>query len=398
MTPTQAAPGTARSAAARRPRFRWLALVLVGGALLVLAVAKPWAKPEPTHQGRSLSGWLREFERFSHSGLGFLGPTAPAPGIPSYAAVIEALEAIGPEAAPRLAERLAHRPSWYHGFYWSAARRLPYAVTRRLPAPQDADRLRQNAAMVLVQLGSNAVSALPQLVDLLGRRETVLRWTAANVLPAIGPPAASAVPALISALESTDLSARVSCAYALAAIGARPAESGAAIWRVWKDGRLPPLVAIDALARLGYPPEQLLPVYVSVLSSPDGVEVGRGLGFLVKLGLAAAPAWEEVERLLRHPDSRIASQAAAVLAQIGPAAAPAVPALARAFNTEWWYLRENVVKALAAVAPDSSTTIELLHRALQDAHPDVRGAASNALSRAKAPPHPASPQVPPTQP
>jgi HEAT repeat protein len=105
-----------------------------------------------------------------------------------------------------------------------------------------------------------------------------------------------------------------------------------------------------------------------------------------------------VQRLLRHPDSRIASQAAAVLARIGPAAAPAVPALAQAFNTDWWYLRENVVNALAAVAPDSGTTIELLERALHDAHPDVRGAASNALGRAIAPPQPSSTQVPPTQP
>jgi HEAT repeat protein len=181
----------------------WLGIVsvLAGLALLFLAMDGFFG---PRYQGRTARSWSRDL--FSDN------PT-------NRAAAREALLRLGPKAVPEVAHFL-HARDW-------AGRQSLRASSARLPnpagawlvsriGPPGAGSVRAEAALMLGEFGTNAASAVPQLVRALQDPDRAVVACAATALGRIGPPA---VDRLVPLVKSTNTPVRHMAVYALGQAG-----------------------------------------------------------------------------------------------------------------------------------------------------------------------------------
>ena len=128
---------------------------------------------------------------------------------------------------------------------------------------------------------------------------------------------------LVERLKDKNEFVRVAAARALAALPPAP-EIMAPIWeKAMKDAdEMTMRNAMDALAALG---PQAVPRLIAALKYEKfRVDVIYALG---RIGPAAAPATEELAKLVQDKNSRVANEAIIALGNIGPGARDAVPAL-----------------------------------------------------------------------
>lgn len=285
----------------KRRRLLILLACLSGLGLVAVLLTVP---REPRDHHQPLSHWV----------LMLGSPRANAPESPEASA---AVTAIGTNALPFLLDWVQ-----YESAPGRAKLSMLIARLRHTPPPWPGPRSRREhlawgADRALCILGTQAVSALPELVRLMNdssRPETARR--AAGSLRALG---TNSLPALLAVVDNPNHPCRTSAILALEIMG-----------RDIGPGMAP-----------------ALPYLVQCLDPTNGVGV---------------PGW-----------------AARALGEFGFASQTVVPALADCLKRRDKYLRITCAKALAGIGEPASSALPALTNALADPDPEVSTAASNAI-------------------
>jgi HEAT repeat protein len=167
------------------------------------------------------------------------------PIVQNRLAAVDAIEQLGPSAAPAqpaLVQALNDRDRFVR---WAAARTLgkvgpvhpaiEVPILARLLDDQDVD-VDRAAAVALANYGPVAQPAVPALTRMLRADHWVLRIQAVQTLESIGTGAASAIPALAAALTDPDTRVRRFSAELLGKFGGRAREAVPALERALGDG------------------------------------------------------------------------------------------------------------------------------------------------------------------
>ncbi len=137
-------------------------------------------------------------------------------------------------------------------------------------AARDANEIvRASAAEALTQIGPQAKTPIPALIDTLSDELPIVRQGAAHALGELGPDAKSASAALIASLHDADLSVRLQAA-----------------WALWK---------IDRRDRIA------VPVFCKVLAEGDDFQRWMAADCLGEMGPLAADALPALQDALARP-------------------------------------------------------------------------------------------------
>jgi HEAT repeat protein len=220
-----------------------------------------WVEPTPWTAGPLAALSLRQR---LHTALPSLAASVADPDVRVRKAAIEALEVLGPDAAPAapaLVRALADRDVFVR---WAAARTLgkmaPAQAALAVPGLQallrdrDLD-VRLAAAAALKQFGPAARSALPALMEAVQRGDPTVRLAALEVLEGIGPETQAAIPVIAAALQTPDVRVRKAAARLLGRFGPLALDARENLRVAMLDGD--PEVrrtASDALLYVGPPP------------------------------------------------------------------------------------------------------------------------------------------------
>ncbi len=290
---------------------------------------------------------------------------------------------------------------------------LAYWVERLQKA--DADRDQAAAARAIQAFGSDAVSAIPALLDMLDDRSPEFRNMVAGILCGLGPDAKSAVPELIKQIkekrareprlnmeilgfigpdakdaapllikalddaDSREVALEALCNLGPAAKDAIPAIGRLALEAIAareKDPKLP-CYFLDSLHKLG---PDVVPLLVEMMAQP-GTE-GRAQAFkeLAKLGPAAAKAAPQLTKLLKHENLEIRRDAAIVLWKVEKNVT-AIPVLASLLKEDNTALVMSAAYALGQIGPDAREALPALKTALNHADMNVQTAAKSAIKK-----------------
>jgi len=238
-------------------------------------------------------------------------------------------------------------------------------------------RVREAAANALVEIGLQAVDAVPALIQAIRNEEedSDLRQAASAALGAIGP---EAVPALIQALADEDEHVRRAAASALRDIGPEAVDAVPALIQALQDEHEDVRqAAASALGKIG---PQAVPALIGALGDGDAnVRQGASLA----LGLIGPEAKEAVPLLIQalegDEDWLVRSRAAYALGWIEPDASEAVPALVQALGDENEYVRSAVADALGEFGSQARDAVPALIEALGDEYGGARSSAARAL-------------------
>jgi HEAT repeat protein len=119
------------------------------------------------------------------------------------------------------------------------------------------------------------------------------------------------------------------------------------------------VAAARALGALPPAPEITLPILEKMLKDSDAATAQYALDALASIGPKAVPRLIE---LLKHKDLRV--QVVYILGQIGPGAAPAVEELAKLINEQDKHLATETVIAIGKIGPDAKSAVPALTKAL----------------------------------
>jgi HEAT repeat protein len=318
------------------PRFPWLrklwllpAFLLV--ALAVLVVLDRWHWPEdPEYQGRRLSSWMTDL-------------SSPEP--PKVQQARQAVLALGTNAVPILVVHLGARDSMLGKLAVASERFLPrplWVMAMQATRSRDALERRTHAARALAVLGPAAILALPDLGGAIQDPEPRVAAAAAEALRLIGPPA---WPALLQAIGSTN-------EYAFR-------------------------LASSALLETGAAASNTAPALVDLLLPAPHHRREHLTQTLVRIGSAAVPPLGE--RLV-DPDPHRREIVATTLTAMVAADYQSLRAVVRLLDHPAAGVRAGAARILAVPAVWGRTSIAALTKALQDAAPEVRLAAVQALA------------------
>lgn len=246
------------------------------------------------------------------------------------------------------------------------------------------------AMYALGQIGDASSAAAIQ--KKLGSKDPMLAalsaWALARVTPNDAVARKRAVKILTRALDAEDPTVRAGAARALADFPTEAIQSAESIAAHLAD-KNPSVVAnaIDTLATLGEP---IVPVLVEALDNPDrrmaaiavlerlgpkakdaavplvktvgnsdDAAVRQETGFaLAAIGPAAAPAVDELVKLLDDPDSKVVHAACYALGKIGPAAKKAAPRLKEDLHCDDQFLELSCAWALLKIQPNNAEIIQ----------------------------------------
>ncbi len=295
--------------------------------------------------------------------------------------LLRALGSIGAPSVPAIMGRLSTADE-------SMARRLrsafegmdASAVPALLPYLDDADgQRRMDTADALGLLGEDAREAVPALLERLADENVFVRRAAMASLVAIERHDEPVVAAFTQGLGNEDWRIRASAARGLGNAGTKAVHAFSKLAQLAFDEQADVrLRAVEALLKLGAPPEDLVRICGKVLLADDDRRPRKvAVKALAKMGAPAVPALAEALHA-RDPSARM--QAAVALGQVGQAAAPAIPALIEALRDEDQdvaFQAMSILGGLGPLAKDAAAVIaELL---LRDEAPAARMRAASAL-------------------
>jgi hypothetical protein len=192
---------------------KWLriTLVVLVVAIVGLVIWKSTGPDEPVYQGRTLSSWLDH-----HVASTAANPPYNSPG---WHQAEEALRQIGTNGIPTLLEMIrAHDSSWKLKLVRLAEKQRLVRFSHRYAMP-----LNEEAEYAFRVLGTNAASAVPELVEIYQEDLSASsQRCAALALASIGSPAKAAIPALVENFTHTNDHVRFYAVSAVATIGGDP--------------------------------------------------------------------------------------------------------------------------------------------------------------------------------
>ena len=347
-------------------------LAAIGLALVVVGCGKP----EPVHNGKSLSEWLDQ-ARGRDTLAGGTFEQVQAGGTNE---TVDALVAMGQEAVPFLIEALEDDNSDVREVATNALARMGQpAIPELLVALDHRDDLVAGAAAAaLREIGAEAV---PHVSTAMGDESPQVRRHAAQVLEQIGTDAAQASPVLVKGLQDSDLEVRRAAFRALPKVDIEATKNA-----------MPTLIAaladkdtgvcvgaIDALRALGPQAESAVPDLSKALES-DSVEVQMGASkALTSIGPAAVSAL--VERA-GHQNADVRLWSITALGSIGPPASDSVAALMVALDDGDVRVRRASLHAIALVGPKANAAVPAVLKVLaEDPEPLFRSGAASALTK-----------------
>lgn len=245
----------------------------------------------------------------------------------------------------------------------------------------DNAKIREESAMVLTTLGSQASEAVSALIETVKDRDPVVRHTAAWALGKIGPAAKPAIPVLGEALRDSEPRVRVSAAFALSRLD--PDRTPAMVDHLIHaledaDARSSAMVALETIG----PPANAAASKLSdfVKKAPDKWHRAFAARALAKVD----PNSKTISLLLgalKDMDVHVRIYAAHGLHDVGPSATAAIDPLIESLREEDKNLRARSAWALGAIGPKARAAVIPLTRTLKDTDPEVRNSAACALAR-----------------
>ncbi|MSU62007.1 MAG: HEAT repeat domain-containing protein [Pedosphaera sp.] len=307
-------------------RKRWPLLVLItvvlfAGGVLLLTPREEMA----VVQGRRTSDWAMEL-------LG-PAPTEPAENV---------VRSFSAELAPDLIKLLRHHDSLLREPINTIARFLPRRLgvaLHRTFKPNQPARHRLAAVLALGLMGTNAVTATPELSKALRDPDSNIRMYAAMALTRVGP---VGIPGLIQALDDPSRRAREA--------------------------------AMGGLVQLGSDASPAISKLIHCLRTPNDTPFAHAA--LKSIGKPAVPALIE---LLSWDDLTIQCEAVRILGKIGSPARGAIPPILALAHHPAFELRRHVMTSLGRICFSCDSVPATLREALNDSHRDVRIAAAAQL-------------------
>lgn len=305
-----------------------LLLVLLGGTYLFYS-------REPSYQGRTLSEWILDYNKFFRD-EGFADAGAvmmPSKRIPSREyqqqknMASNALCQIGPRAVPFLVKWMDYEtPSWntrlctYIETHFKKSK-VREMVLNHLKQPA---RLADESLPVFKLLRASADGAVPSLTKMLNGKSPGIARNAGLALSGLGP---KGLPPLMQALADTSRSDRDEIAFRICQMGTNRRPAIPLLIRCLKEPKPTGLNpnTYDAMMNLHPEPGQIIPALIEAIADPKR----------------------------RHPS------AIYNLVSFGHSASNAVPALLDALNDPNFYTRVAATSVLQRLDPD----------ALQNLHP-----------------------------
>jgi HEAT repeat protein len=174
------------------------------------------------------------------------------------------------------------------------------ALPQLVPLLKDSDAgVRSSAAYALGRIGAEAKTALPQLVPLLKDSDAYVRSSAAYTLGRIGAEAKTALPQLVPLLKDSDAGVRSGAASALGSMGAEAKTALPQIVPLLKDSKgYVRISAADVLGRMGAEAKTALPQLVPLLKDSDADVRRNAASALVSIALSL----QEKAKTLTSPE------------------------------------------------------------------------------------------------
>ena len=257
--------------------------------------------------------------------------------------------------------------------------------------------VRMQAALALAEAGPAAREAEAGLTLVLRDPDPELRYAAVVALGATDPQGKAAIDGLARALADEDWFVQLAAAQALQNLGerARPAVPALALAVTPRDTvkDFRPVrcgAAMVALSRINPRAKELegaLGLVVRNLLEDErrGSFGARATGarLLGDCGAAALPALPAVTKLLKDPDGDVRVAAAEALLKIAPQkpGEAALGVLADALKSPELLVRLRAADALGGRGAQAAGALSALRAAVQDAEPEVRQAAQEAVRR-----------------
>jgi HEAT repeat protein len=204
------------------------------------------------------------------------------------------------------------------------------------------------------ELADGGAAAVPVLTDIWRRnregegKAAELRLSVGQILGEVGPQAETAVPVLLDGLRDPDRSVRTVSALALGKIGV-----GASRDEV-----------VSALAKMLDRPE-------------DRLSALKGFFQLRDKAKGAIPQIAEV--MLKGQDGDVRWHAAEALAKMGAVALPAVPQLIAALKDDDARVRSHVAESLRKIGPEAQEALPALQKLVNDPDPEVHTEVTRAI-------------------
>ncbi len=211
-------------------------------------------------------------------------------------------------------------------------------------------------ASVWCTAGVAADENLAPTIKALAAQDPAAQIQAAESLEALGSEAVEAVPALIDLLKSDNAEVQAHAAAALGAIGHDAKPAAKALASAIRDGdEMVRREAIEALQKIRPGPAVMLPILGELLKDGSPVVRTRIMAALAEHGSRAmrllVPALE---------NEKTAYFACLVISEIGPDAKKAVPALVKLLGTKDQALQREAIMALAAIGPAAQPAVDKL--------------------------------------
>jgi HEAT repeat protein len=206
---------------------------------------------------------------------------------------------------------------------------------------------------------------------------TVSYWALARVHPDDKPLRREATERIVENLKDKDPFVRVSAARALAALPPAPEITLPILEKSLKEADAETAqYALDALASIG---PQAVPRLIDLLKHKRlRVKVVYVLG---QIGPGAAPAVDELAKLVGDKDDNLATEAVLALGKIGPDAKPAVPELTKALDRADCPNAHAIIYTLGRIGPNAASAEPLLLKAMKSKDASLSVVAAWALTK-----------------
>lgn len=306
----------------RRKALRWVWFGLLG--VLALWLISSRINPEPSYRGMTVTRWI---------------DLCPQP-------TNEVVNAFGIRAVPYLAAAMRGTGSQLDKMRFAAWQKLPSFLRQRIPMSDPASFAlrRDNAMGWLMELGSDANEAIPELIDIaLHDPEVFTRYKAITVLGCIAQNSPKALQTLVPLLKDTNIFIQGNVIAAIGHIGpgAKPAVNSLRDFVTASPAV--PYDSLDALGNIGPAAQEAVPRIVDALKTPAAK--ANALHALGKIGSGSAAAVPPLLDILNDTNEYFQILALDVVRQIGPPAQAALPQL-QILKTS----RVPIKRILAAVA------------------------------------------------
>jgi len=386
--------------------------LLIGAGVVasVVAAIVLWGQFEfarESYQGRHTRDWALQ-----------LAATATDGNESNRVEAIAALQALGPAAIPPLRRMLAERESFYDRTVARIAALLPVNQRRTLVTqlrPGQALSHRAAAVNALMVLGTNALSAIPDLGQALYDPSGGVRLDAARALVSFGD---VAIPALIAAATGTNPVVRHIAVYALAQSATNlPLTRSTLLTAMLDDDEnvrttaiyfadplgldAQPLLleklrspdpaeqlgAVRALAGVRLPSQLIATNLLSLATNSSGELRRQTIETMSALRMMTTNAAAVMIAALDDPDPAIRITAMRAVGQLTWKTGAAIPRLTEFTRSAHQLERKTSVWALAQFGARASNAIPALTLLLDDPDPEVRKAATGALTQIDPPPN-----------